>query len=620
MAESLFRRNPVKPFKSIVIERSQLLNDIQTIRGKSIQDRNPVWVSITGECMACNASGKLTVPIDKPDWDATYKNTLLPPVVLERVSISYGGDFGFAQKLTANISCFDINSFKIIRKHFLLPGNRITVRFGYATDKRWSSDAGAFHEIRGFKVATFSFSAGEDGRWNATFSAVAPSEALKSIDCAQSFESNGLKYSVGGKISPEDIADSTSIPEVIISDAQRNGTRSLSIIGSNNSGYLIGSFAGYTPTDESVMVARMAIYSQDHLRRYGIISDVAAWGTQAIRRVFGTWDESRHGLHEIYVTLGYVVDRLFNKLILKTVSDVSSGDKDIETFKKLRITFHPKWSKSKLPKYIESGNPLSVLILGGDKAVFKSDDGVMDFNKFKGFENATPSDVYAWDGTFVRLDKILLHRDVIINALNVASNSTMNEFENVDPKNKSDNVVNVVDFFESLFHTIAESTGGALKLRLVPDPNDDNKETIYVVDQNFGGYGNIDCFVFNPIDKLYAGRNDKFNEALKRLKQLKTKPGLLHKNAFNSVDISAMIGVMISLYKYASKSDNQFENINWPGIDLDLTINGAYGILPGCAVSTTQIPDDWMRKKIYFMVREVTHEFSESDWTNYIKL
>jgi hypothetical protein len=662
MGETLFRRNAVSSFKQTVIERSNLMKGVQTISGKSIQTRNPVWINITGECMACDSSGKLTVPFQKETWDELYGGSFRTSPILEKVSITYGGDFGMAQKLSVTIKCFDLNSFNKIRKHFLLPGNKIEVAFGYATDKRWNSDAAAYHKITGFKVATFSFSAGEDGTWIGNFVAVAPSEVLKGIDVAQGFPSNGLQYSVGGNIDSSDMKDVSSIPEVIISDAQRNGEFSVATINENTSGYLIGRFKGYTPTDESVMVARIAIYTQDHLRFFGIISSLAAWGSKGIRNFFGVWDEAKHGLHEIYVTLGYVVDRIVNDLIKNSVETSSKGDKDIQTLKNLKISFHKDWSKSKLPDGIESGDPTAILILGPGKANFTDDNGKkMDFNEFKAFENASYEDVKAWDGNFLRLDKILIHRDVIFGAMDDASKKIPPESESVDPKDSTDTVINLNDFFRQIFGTIEECTGGALKLRLIPDPNDDKRETLYVVDQNYGGDPKIDCFVFNPIDgdgntrscnissnggsneyrtsmflanskkgdvaahlrgcdeKLDDGRKDKVTDAKDEIKKLKTNPGLIVKNSFNGTDISTFKSAMVDLYRNSLKKDRKYENINWPGIELDLSINGAYGILPGCAVATTQIPDDWINKKIYFMVREVSHEFSNSDWVTNIR-
>lgn len=664
MGESVFRRNAVGNFKNTVRQRSSLLNGVQTITGRSIQDRNPVWVKVTGKCNACGQSGTMTVPRNQDTWDSTYKIPgFKPSPILESATLTYGGDWGLAQKLSVSIKCFDRGSFEEVQKYFLLPGNVITLRFGYATDRQWNSSSDSDNTVSGFKVATFAFSAGDDGTWIGNFTAVTSATAIKAVDMMQSLDSIGLRYSVAGKIDSSDSKDANSISELIASDAQRNGTESMDRVTKNNMGYVIAGFANYKPLDNENMRARMVLYTGDHLRRFGKVGDWGAWIGRATQRFRGTWDEAENALHEIYVTLGYVVDRIFNTQLKQASELATAGDPDFEKYKNLKVTFHPVYSKAKLPPGCESGDPLSVLILGGNAAKFKdASSGVMDFNQLRGFEGgASADDVIALKGTDVRLDKILLHRDTVTGALNAALAEKPGESESVDPKDTKDTVISMNDFFQELFSLIKECTGGALQLRLIYHPDDESRETILVVDQNYGGDAPIDCYVFNPIDgdgntrscnvasnggsneyrtsmflanskkgdvaavlrdcesQLETGRTDVNNKALEQIKKLKDSPGLLYKDRFDGKQIAAFKSCMVDTYRYAKKVHNQYENINWPGMTIDITLNGAWGIIPGCAISSTQLANNWKMKNIYFMVTEVTHEFRDSDWSTTVK-
>ena len=340
MAETVFRRNPTpgSSFSSTVYNRSQLLKGAQTIGGQSIQMINPAWIKITGKCNMCTGGLKnpVTLPKEKGDWDSIYKsNGLKPDPILEDVTLTYGGDWGLAQKLTANIKCFDRDTFDYVRKAFLMPGNEISAQFGYSTSKQWNSQEQSSRSVKGFRVATFSFSAGDDGTWVGSFVAVSSAEAIKSVDILQGLSSEGLKYKIAGKVEGENTLDVKSIAELITSDAQRNGKDSVPRVGATNTGYVISDFASYDATDPTNMKASMVVYTGKHLegRSWGDVGGAIGgfWG-----RVVGNYFDDIP--HQTYVTLGYIVDRVFNDKILKSAKEsVKVGDG--EKFKKLLIKF-----------------------------------------------------------------------------------------------------------------------------------------------------------------------------------------------------------------------------------------------------------------------------------------
>jgi hypothetical protein len=112
MAESLYRRNPIANIASVLQERSGLLRSNQTIGGKSIQDRNPAWIRVTGQCNKCGGGPTITVPFEKGTWDELYKPKIKPPPSLKQVEITYGGDWGLAQKISGTIECYELGTFK----------------------------------------------------------------------------------------------------------------------------------------------------------------------------------------------------------------------------------------------------------------------------------------------------------------------------------------------------------------------------------------------------------------------------------------------------------------------------------------------------------------------------
>ena len=673
MGQTVFRRNPAKfgkgNFKNIVRERANLMNQKQHISGKTIQSRNPAYVYITGTCKTCTGGSSMTLPKDLSTWNETYKPTshIKPAPMLTDVKISFGGDWGLAQKISATIRCFDKDSFKQVQDAFLYPGNDISVRFGYATGagKQWTPGNDQDHKLKNFRVAVFSFSAGDDGTWVGSFTAVRASEAINIVDLSQGVGSSGLsdiKYKVGRRLGGEESVNVDSIAELIISDGQRNGEDSKIRVGENESGYVIGNFEGYSPSSKGGM-ARMVVYVDDHLRNHNVADGVKNWFKNISDWTFG-YDEVESLRPQIYVTLGYVTDRIINGLLKKSVEKGMQGT-DQSDFEKLKIKYHPDYSKSKLPELLESGDPKSVLILGRGAKFKDAQEGTeMDFNKLQKFEGASAKDVIAYTDE-LELDKILLHKDLVLSAFGAAEQKQeTSEAESTDPKNTEETVVKLQQFMTEMFVAIKSATGGALSLRLILDPDDLKGESLIVVDQNYAGDNNgkpLEVFVFNPIDgdgstrscnissnagsneyrtamfisnskkgdpvakirgcdgDLQGGRNKQQSKAKERHKEIVSDPGSMMLDSFNSKQIDAFKSVMTDLYRYSKKSDTRLENIHWPGMSIDITINGAFGIVPGCAVATTQMPNKWINQGIYFLVTDVEHNFSRSDWTTNIR-
>ena len=139
MPESLYRRNPKEGnVIEIMRARRKLLNATQTVNGKSASVRNPAWVKITGRDKSCGGGGSMALPESQDTWDETYKPTFKPRPNVESVTLEYGGDWGLARKVSAQIRCFTIKDFEEVQQYFLLPGNEIDVEFGYK--KTWGAE------------------------------------------------------------------------------------------------------------------------------------------------------------------------------------------------------------------------------------------------------------------------------------------------------------------------------------------------------------------------------------------------------------------------------------------------------------------------------------------------
>jgi hypothetical protein len=114
--------------------------------------------------------------------------------------------------------------------------------------------------------------------------------------------------------------------------------------------------------------------------------------------------------------------------------------------------------------------------------------------------------------------------------------------------------------------------------------------------------------------KLKAQRSIEHDKARTDRFSIIKNPGNLGTNYFNDTEINALKSVMGRLNKNDEKTV-EHSTVHYPGLSMNITINGVWGIEPGNAISTTQVPSGWRNEyNSYFMVVKVTHTFSNSDW------
>lgn len=650
MAESLYRRNPTEGNIINVLQgRRKLLDTVQTANGKSASVRNPCWVKIIGRDKSCGGGGSMTLPKDHSTWDTTYAPNFKPAPDLESVTLENGGDWGLARKISAQIRCYTISDFEQVQKYFLLPGNEIDVSFGYK--KTWGVSQPTT-TLTNYKVASFSFNTTQEGFWMATFTAVSSATAIKNLDMqivvcngcnavggtGQSGTSGPLKYKTG--------LDGTihavkGVAELIASDAQKNGDTSIDEL---QDGEVITSFNDYNPGSQDKSAA-IVVYTGDHLRGWG--ERAAAWIGGIAKSVGIGKSEVETANNQVFVSVGYIVNRILNDQLLRSLTCGVAHER--QDFSILKIEFHSEYSKSKVASGITSGDPINTLLLGDANYKNSSGEG-KDFDSDCKNLGAVKSN----NGGDIKIQNILVHRDIVAAAFNDATKKREANADQTDVKDTGEEVINVIDFFEKIADQISSCVGGAIALRLVEHPTDNTK--MIVVDQNYGVTDTLKCIVFDPIDgdgstrtcevqsnvgsqeykaAMFVGSskkgdsisalrncsNDLKGQREKEYSKAKTdkdalikSPGNLGKNQFNSEQINALKSVMGRLHRNNPETATN-ETVHYPGLSISLEIDGAWGLVPGNAISSTQVPEKWrVAYKSYFMVTRVENLFQQSDW------
>jgi len=654
MPESLYRKNPKVDVAGILRARRKLIDTGHTGK-KSASVRNPAWAKITGHDKSCGGGGKRELPIEQDTWTDVYKPKIKPSPDLVSVTVEYGGDWGLARKVSAEIRCYDIDDFKWVQKHFLLPGNVIDVSFGYRNSWGVGQDT---VKLTGFKVAVFAFNTTSEGFWSCTFTAVSASTAIKNLDM-QAVVCNGCSPSAGEGSSGNDgpIKYFTGKPQtknavkgvaqLIAADAQINGTIS---IDDARDGEVItrGQLVNYNPGNGLDGSAGMVLYTGDHMR--STAGNIFAWAGSFFTSFR---NEVETANNQVYVTLGYVVNRIINDQLLRAMT-CGVGKTDRAEFNELKLDFDEEYSKCKVSPSITSGDPLTVLLLG--KANYKNSNGDgKDFDADCKNLGAVKS---AMGGGDIRLQNILIHRDAVVGAFNAATKTREANADHVDVKDTGQQVVNIMDFFEKLSDHINSCTGGAISLRLVEHPEKQN--ILLVVDQNYGVAGKLEVVVFDPIDgdgstrtcevasnagsqeyraSMFVGvshngdpvsairgceperksaASNEWAKAKLDYVALVRDPGNLGTNNFNGQDINALKSIMGRLHKNNPRAVTH-ETVHYPGLSISLELDGIWGYVPGNGISTTQVPNEWRDAyKSYFMVTKTTHTISNSDWVTRI--
>lgn len=647
MPESIYRRKPSPDPTKVLTDRSDLikLSRHNTETGTSAQVRDPAYISITGHCNKCGGGKSMTLAMNQTTWDRVYTpghHFKIGPI-LEGVTIETAGDFMMARKLTGTIRCFKPSDFQDVIDAFLLPGNTITAIFSHKV--KWG--IGSRGTVKDYRVATFNFNTTSEGHWLCNFTAVSAAVSLKTVDIQIKIRSDKLDYYEAGEIEEKNRHKALSIAQLIASDAMVNGNISNDAFKDD---YLITTFDDYLPGIELPNGAKPAIklFTGDYLS--GGTSGFSRGWSQTERPT----DEVDKTTNQIYVTLGYIINRIINDQILGAkLNGIGSPDKEV--FSKLKIRFDKILSRSKITPLIKSGDPISVL-LHGPAGYFGARGDYRNSSKppqGKNFEEKIHEPVSVSGDDFVYTWNILINRNVVNQAYIDSIKEKEAKADSTSLQVQKEEVVNLSDFLDKIFRAISDAMGGAINLALIEDPEDSHH--LLVIDQNFGVSEQIPCFVFNPIDgdgstrncqidsnvgsseyksTMYMGiskRGDPVTQLRKctdvmedaRKKEyvkagiayieLVQIPGHLAKNYYNATDIQGLKSIMGSAYHNRPQAQKD-EAIHFPGMRITIDLDGVWGFQPGNAISSTQLPSGWRDKNVYFMVTNVLHTFANNDW------
>ena len=176
-----------------------------------------------------------------------------------------------------------------------------------------------------------------------------------------------------------------------------------------------------------------------------------------------------------------------------------------------------------------------------------------------------------------------------------------------------------------------------------------------VVDQNYGVTERLKCFVFDPIDgdgstrtctvqsnvgsqeyraamfvgaskkgdpisalrgcsdKLKDVRSNEFTKAQNDKFVLIKAPGNLGKNQFNGQDIISLKSAMGRMHKNNPDTVTN-ETVHYPGLSINIELDGVWGFTPGNAISSTQeTENDSLEKIADFLLNKKRENFLRED-------
>ena len=118
------------------------------------------------------------------------------------------------------------------------------------------------------------------------------------------------------------------------------------------------------------------------------------------------------------------------------------------------------------------------------------------------------------------------------------------------------------------------------------------------------------------MDKIDAKRKSAYNKAQSDVLKLIKSPGELIESRFDSDTEAALQSQINALtISKASSHSKKYDLPTYPGLELDVTLDGCYGFRIGNAFATSHLTPNYFKNKSYFMVRSVTHTFTaNSDW------
>ena len=642
--ENVYRNNPTHGALGVLGKRKELYKNGPHYKAATT---NPAYFKLTGN----PEEGKsISVPGYKlsDSFPGSQYSDFKPYPSLEEATISYSPtEYGSKEGLSWSIKCFDRDDFEALEQVFCRYGTEISAEFGYP--KHWIVDQQSI-QIGKFLLVQFEFNTDDQGCWIIKGSAVRATEALKKLELQIGGKFSGLSYLSGGER-----YEVRGLIQLMTYDAQQNGQKAIDDINlSGNDGvtFIPNKNHSYKESPGSV-----CIYKASHKKFF----------SGKIGKAFQSFSEGWLGassttssVNIVYYSLEYIVNRLImGQCHLKYKDEIVSSDK----FNPTAIIFDPKLSKSFVDGAVLSGLPTQVVLCGLNKGNYAGKYSVGDelginFEKVGGSGLNPIKSVVGKNGPSTEIDfkKIIIERSVILDAFEEAAKKEDSNSDKINDKLETEESINVMVFLRKIFKSIKEATGGSISLTLTQHP--EQNEKMVIVDQRNGYADKLQCYIFDGIngdgssrsinlrsnagsaemassmmagqtsqgdpvynlagkmDKIDAKRKSAYNKAQSDVLKLIKSPGELIESRFDSDTEAALQSQINALtISKASSHSKKYDLPTYPGLELDVTLDGCYGFRIGNAFATSHLTPNYFKNKSYFMVRSVTHTFTaNSDW------
>lgn len=652
MQENFFKRNPQDGAVGRLKQRARVNREGPRFVSAT---RQPAWAKVVATGGSCGKTHKFSISSGSDKFNERHDSKFKHEPTLDKVNLIYGGDYGMNIELEIQITAHNREDFNQIEKALLVPGSKITLSFGYTSNIDPSVQGGYLPSKteKGFRTVSFAFSTTANGAYVCTCKASAPAQWMRTIETKVSLPNkmNVGQYIITGWAGGTSKADVVGMPELLAYDAQSNGEDSI---------------------DEWDEGKTFTIGKRGHVVVYaGNTVDQNNWFNRTVKyfTTYGDEADSENTRNKVYYTLGYVIDRLVNGVILQNAIE-SASKKDKVDMLNLKVTL-PEKQFSVIPNHISSGDPTRILFLGDGYAKFRAKgEETVDFYELA--ENKSAVRAAKWlDGdkaSQITHSKILIAKSVLEEAL---KDSTAEKMEEKDSdkdsvKGTDSKEISLEQFLNNIFSTIKEVCGGAINLGLTVDPNDETKSTLRVVDRNYGRSEPLEIIVLNPIDSdgvtrecsiksnvgsqqyqayMFTGgsgekdavthlrdcqgsdndsgeREALYYKAVTNIEELaglENGKGTLLKSGFASAQSESLIAAFKVIYNNVDvvQGDHKrkFRMMPYMGMELSATLDGIWGLVPGNGLFTTQVPFKYHQNGAYFNIRSVEHTIENSDWS-----
>lgn len=682
-------------------QRYNLHNRTRAGDSTNIQNstRTPAWVRLVGKSNSCGgppAGAPLIEGVlefsgvgtnEQPrfgglsyDYEDFYKFKPLPK--LTSLVVESAGEFGFVTTVQVEVVCYTRQDFETVDYYFMVPGNDLSVQVGYGPTWEELSDSSnaSFILNNTFKVANYSFEANDEQVWVCRF--LATGQAFSAFGVLDVNLPLGNADTIN--LTNKQVKKIQGMVDLMEYDVEVNGAFSRDI-NTEDDCFSVDDLVQYIPT-KSVPEAGevrakadtytkscigLALYNPDYLGEEAIKTG------PLITKNTSTSADSSYGAQKnnaIYVTIGYVIDRLINTQLSAYMAKKVILDKDVDDYSKIKLVVDEDLSRTFVDLDFKSGNPTTVLLLGNisgitgtpGKYVNDVDKQGKDFQEkiTKGSDYLFAMNNTESGRTIVELGKILIEASVIEAAITKAlsdSERQRGSFTTSGVKDMSERAVHVGAFLKAIFLEIDLATGGAIKLTYVQHPNDESQTTLVIVDENNGFdpsfQGAVRCLQLNPIDGdgntrkctvgsgagsseyrkyMYAAANQGVAEAqaiekgcedgvnakreqhkqtgTEQLQELILNPGNVGASGFSPSSLENLRKAITAIHGGAL-DPRTFGNFQYPGMRLSATLDGIEGFQYGNLISSTQVPARYSDNKMCFAVHKITHVISDSDWS-----